>query len=56
MTGGFIPRNDPSLIIVPDWAAFVAWAKDMGCDESQLDINSSTCTELQRSYLEEQEL
>jgi hypothetical protein len=50
---GFIPRNDPSLILVPDWADFVAWTKDGGYDESYLDINDCKCMELQRTYLDE---
>jgi hypothetical protein len=51
---GFIPRNHPSLTIVPDWAEFVAWTQDGGYDESYLDVNDSKCLELQRQYLEEQ--
>jgi hypothetical protein len=51
---GFIPRNDPSLIIVPNWAEFIEWAKDAGYPESDLDINHCRCLALQQTYLEEQ--
>lgn len=54
VASGFIPRNDPSLVVVPDWAEFVAWAKDGGYDESYLDINDFKCLALQRTFLEEQ--
>ncbi len=50
---GFVPRNDPSLIVVPDWAAFVAWAKEGGYGEEDLDVNDSRCEALQREYLTE---
>ncbi len=50
---GFTARHDPSLTIVPDWAAFVAWVKDCGYDESYLDVNDSKCLALQESYLAE---
>jgi len=50
---GFISRNDPSLIIVLDWAEFVSWAEDGGYDESYFDVNHEKCLALQQMYLEE---
>ena len=50
---GFIVRNDPSLVIVPDWKEFCAWTRDAGYDESYLDINDSKCMALQEQYLAE---
>lgn len=50
---GFIPRNAPSLVIVSDWDEFVAWARDGGYPESDLDVNTSRCMVLQEQYLEE---
>lgn len=50
---GLIVRNDPCLIIVPDWAEFVSWAGDGGYDESYFDINHEKCLTLQELYLEE---
>lgn len=50
---GFLERNDPRLVLVPDWAAFVAWAKEGGYGEEYLDVNDSRCEALQHAYLEE---
>lgn len=50
---GFIARNDPRLIIVPNWAEFAEWAKDAGYGEADLDVNDSRCMHLQETYLEE---
>lgn len=50
---GFIARNGPSLIIVPNWAEFVSWAKEGGYDESYFDINDEKCFTLQQAYLQE---
>lgn len=50
---GFIERNDASLVIVPDWAEFCAWAKEAGYGEEVLDINDSRCLALQAAFLEE---
>ena len=44
-------RHDPTLSIVGDWAAFVAWAHDGGYDESYFDVNDEKCLALQQSYL-----
>lgn len=46
-------RNDPSLVIVPDWMAFYYWGKEAGYGEQYFDINDSRCLELQKTYLEE---
>ncbi len=51
---GLLPRNDPSLTIVPDWQAFYEWAKDGGYGEDHMDVNDSRCMELQRQFLNEQ--
>ena len=50
---GFIERNAASLVIVPDWSEFFAWAKDAGYGEAYLDINDSRCRALQEAFLEE---
>jgi hypothetical protein len=50
---GFTPRNDSRLVLVPDWAAFVAWAKEGGYGEEYFDVNDSRCEALQREYLDE---
>ena len=50
---GFIERNAASLVIVPDWPEFCAWAKDAGYGEAYLDINDSRCLALQAAFLEE---
>jgi|GEM_PF-3985614 len=50
---GFIERNSASLVIVPDWPEFCAWAKDAGYGEAYLDINDSRCLALQAAFLEE---
>lgn len=51
---GFITRNDPSLILVPDWQDFVRWVKEGGGhDEACLDINDYRCRVLQQEYLAE---
>lgn len=50
---GFIERNDASLVIVPDWSEFCAWAKEAGYGEAYLDINDSRCLALQAAFLEE---
>lgn len=50
---GFIERNAASLVIVPDWSEFFAWAKDAGYGEAYLDINDSRCLALQELFLEE---
>ena len=50
---GFLVRNDPSLIVVTNWLAFVNWAHDGGYDESYFDVNDEKCLALQHSYLEE---
>jgi hypothetical protein len=50
---GFVARNDPSLVLVPDWSAFVEWAKEARYDEAYLDINDSRCMALQEQFLEE---
>jgi hypothetical protein len=51
----FINRNDPSLVIVPDWDDFYEWCKDSGYPECELDINDYRCMIHQRDYLEEME-
>ena len=50
---GFIERNAASLVIVPDWSEFFAWAKDAGYGEVYLDVNDSRCLALQELFLEE---
>ena len=50
---GFIERNAASLVIVPDWSEFFAWAKDAGYGEAYLDINDSRSLALQAAFLEE---
>lgn len=50
---GFLVRNDPRLVLVPDWAAFMAWAKEGGYGEEYLDVNESRCEALQLDYLAE---
>ncbi|MEW5788277.1 MAG: hypothetical protein AB1899_10545 [Pseudomonadota bacterium] len=50
---GFIARNDASLVRVPDWPEFCAWAKEAGHGEEVLDINDSRCLALQEAFLEE---
>lgn len=50
---GFLERNDPSLLLVPDWDDFVQWARDGGYGEEYLDINDSRCEAVQLDYLEE---
>ncbi len=52
---GFVERNDPRLVLVPDWNDFVAWAKDNDYGEEYLDVNDSRCEALQHEYLAEQE-
>jgi hypothetical protein len=52
---GFIARNDPSLVLVPDWADFLAWAKEGGYGEEYFDVNDSRCGALQREYLAERD-
>ena len=49
----FTPRNDPSLVIVPDWSVFCDWAKDEGYPEEMLDWHDSRCLALQEQFLEE---
>lgn len=41
-------------VIVPDWQAFVTWAKDAGYDESFLNVWDSKCLALQERYLDEE--
>lgn len=50
---GFLVRHDPSLTIVKDWAAFVAWGHEGGYDESYFDVNDEKCLALQERFNEE---
>jgi len=50
---GFIERNDASLVRVPDWPEFCAWAKEAGYGEEVMDINDSRCMALQEAFLKE---
>jgi len=45
------PTKPP--VIVADWEAFCAWAKEAGYDESHLNRYDSKCLALQEQFLEE---
>ena len=45
------PTKPP--VIVADWKAFYAWAKEAGYDESYLNQYDSKCLALQEQFLDE---